>query len=282
MFIGLMSETLGIDKRSCQRAIINSLMMFLIVYVYTTLRIFKDVIVLEEASGASSISFLKTYFTFPAALMLSIFYGNIVKLLSRSKVFYFFLTLFFIYYSFYTFVIKNNPEDFHLNIFRGFVQNLDIESLPQFLKFIKIFFLGIATQFDRWSSTLFYILAELWGTLFISVLFWLFSNETLPSHEEKKALFPLYTLASGISTIASVEFINAIARDYKGQEIIICLQLCLVSIVIISILFSLSIDLALKDDRLQYEDKPTSQKEDTNLWNLLQYTWNNYQRFTSI
>ncbi|KAJ6793153.1 plastidic ATP/ADP-transporter [Iris pallida] len=63
-------------------------------------------------------------------------------------------------------------------------------------------FLGPVAILRIWSFCLFYVMAELWGSVVISVLFWGFANQ-ITTVEEAKEFYPLFGLGANIALIFS-------------------------------------------------------------------------------
>ena len=62
-----------------------SAMMFMIIYIYTTVRDTKDTLVVS-ACGAESITFLKVYGVLPAATMFMVLYSKLSSIFSKDQV----------------------------------------------------------------------------------------------------------------------------------------------------------------------------------------------------
>ncbi len=56
---------------------------------------------------------------------------------------------------------------------------------------LPAFFVPLISIFRNWTYALFYMLANLWGTVVVSLLFWSFANE-ISTVEEAKKYYPLF------------------------------------------------------------------------------------------
>ncbi|RWW08044.1 hypothetical protein GW17_00028541 [Ensete ventricosum] len=74
-------------------------------------------------------------------------------------------------------------------------------SSAEIIPFLKTF-LGPVAILRIWSFCLFYVMAELWGSVVISVLFWGFANQ-ITTVEEAKEFYPLFGLGANIALIFS-------------------------------------------------------------------------------
>ncbi|KAL0425073.1 UNVERIFIED_CONTAM: Plastidic ATP/ADP-transporter [Sesamum radiatum] len=63
-------------------------------------------------------------------------------------------------------------------------------------------FLGPLAIMRIWSFCLFYVMAELWGSVVISVLFWGFANQ-ITTVEEAKKFYPLFGLGANVALVFS-------------------------------------------------------------------------------
>ncbi|XP_057791082.1 ADP,ATP carrier protein 1, chloroplastic-like [Salvia miltiorrhiza] len=63
-------------------------------------------------------------------------------------------------------------------------------------------FLGPLAILRIWSFCLFYVMAELWGSVVVSVLFWGFANQ-ITTVDEAKKFYPLFGLGANVVLIFS-------------------------------------------------------------------------------
>ncbi len=155
---------------------------------YTLLRNMKDVLVVN-AAGAGVITFLKTYCVTPAAILFFMLFVKLSNKFDRERLFYVIIIPFLIYFVVFGFVINPNFDSFHPS--KETIDSLHA-SYPHSKGFID---LGI-----YWSYSLFYILAELWGSVGIQILFWQFANQVV-SMEQSKRFFPLFVVFSNVSLV---------------------------------------------------------------------------------
>lgn len=162
--------------------------MFSMIMNYTLLRNMKDVLVVN-AAGAGIITFLKTYCVTPAAVLFFMLFIKLSNKFSRENLFYVIIVPFLLYFVVFGFVINPNFDFFHPS-----KETIDAlhASHPHSKGFMD---LGI-----YWSYSLFYILAELWGSVGIQILFWQFVNQVV-SMEQSKRFFPMFVVCSNVSLI---------------------------------------------------------------------------------
>ncbi len=149
-------------------------MMFFILFTYSTLRSVKDGFILSMI-GPEAIGFLKIYFVLPSAILAMIVYIKLCNIMSAEKVFYTVTLSFVGYFALFGFVLYPNAEAFHMSA--GTVESLS-HQYPNFKWFIRII--------GQWSYASFYIVAELWGGMMLSLLFWQFANQITRTDEAKR------------------------------------------------------------------------------------------------
>jgi len=154
---------------------------FLIAFNYNVLRAAKDtLIVTAPASGAEAIPFIKVWAILPMALVMTYVFTKLSNKHSTEKVFYLMMCIFLGFFALFTFVLYPLREVLHPHAFADKLATI----LPHGFK-------GLIAMIRNWTLTSFYVMAELWGTAILSVLFWGFANEVTTVHEAKRfyALF---------------------------------------------------------------------------------------------
>jgi len=61
---------------------------------------------------------------------------------------------------------------------------------------------GPVSILRNWTYCLFYVMAELWGSVVVSVLFWGFANQ-ITAVDEAKQFYPLFGLGANVALIFS-------------------------------------------------------------------------------
>ena len=137
-----------------------STMMFLFIYVFTTVRDTKDTLVVSHC-GAESIPYLKLYGVLPCAMMFIVAYSKASNLLGKEALFYVTLVPFFVFYSLFAFVLYPNRDSIHFpKLLGGGVQTV-ADAAPGPLSLIRY-----------WSFSLYFIVSELWASAGVPLLFW--------------------------------------------------------------------------------------------------------------
>lgn len=185
------------------------LIMFCILFNYTLLRDTKDTLIVN-ACGASAITYLKLYCVTPCAILFVVLYAKLTNLLKREYVFYTVVTPFLIFFGIFGFVLYPNLEVLHPS--QEVVANLSAAS-PRLAGFIDIA--------AYWSYSLFYVLAEIWGSAMIALMFWQFANQIVRMKESKR-FYGLFVVIGNVALILSgfvVSFCSESIKDFfPGQS----------------------------------------------------------------
>jgi len=166
------------------------LIFFLITFNYNILRTMKDTLVMTgKSSGAEAIPFIKGWFMFPGALLLTFLYTRLANRFSREMVFYAMMSVFLGFFTIFCLVLYPNREALHPNELADTLQML----LPAGFK-------GLIAAFRNWTYTLFYVMSEIWGNMILSLLMWGFVNQVTSLGEARRfyALFGVGINFSGV------------------------------------------------------------------------------------
>lgn len=219
-----------IEGKEHKKFLPMAFMMFCILLNYSTLRTIKDGFVVTGI-GPEAISFLKTYIVLPAAILTMVIYAKLCNIMSRQKVFYTITSFFVIYIAFFAFVLYPNPTAFHPN--PETIENLSSQ-FPNFKWFIRII--------GKWDLATFYTIAELWGSVMLSLLFWQFANQTTKT-EEAKRFYSFYGIIGNLGLLATSQIIGFFLDE---RTTILSVDLKFIPIFIITILSGILIMLLYK------------------------------------
>lgn len=98
--------------------------------------------------------------------------------MSQAQVFYAILFPFLAFFASFAGIIYPNRLALHPNAAADVLQGI-----------LPAFFAPLVSIFRNWTFSLFYCLAELWGSIVVSVLFWGFANDVTTVDEAKKVSF---------------------------------------------------------------------------------------------
>ncbi|CAL9102237.1 ADP,ATP carrier protein 1 [Musa troglodytarum] len=185
-------KLLGVEITTLKKIVPLGIMFFCILFNYTILRDTKDVLVVTaKGSSAEIIPFLKTWVNLPMAVGFMLLYTKLSNVLSKEALFYTVILPFIAFFWAFAFVLYPLRDAIH-----------PIALSDKLLAALGPSFLGPVAILRIWSFCLFYVMAELWGSVVISVLFWGFANQ-ITTVEEAKEFYPLFGLGANIALIFS-------------------------------------------------------------------------------
>lgn len=168
------------------------LLFFFISFNYTILRDTKDtLIVTAPGSGAEALPFLKVWGVLPCAIIFMLIYAKLSNKLSKQALFYTSLAPFIIFFALFATILYPARDFLHPNALADKLQTI----LPQG-------FMGIIAVFRNWTFSLFYVLAELWGSVALSLLFWGFANDIMKVSEAKR-FYSLLGIGANVALLVS-------------------------------------------------------------------------------
>jgi AAA family ATP:ADP antiporter len=80
------------------------------------------------------------------------------------------------------------------------------------------FFVPFIAIFRNWTYALFYMLANLWGSVVVSLLFWGFANE-ITSVDEAKKYYSLFGLLANVALIFSGQYVKYVSSLRNGLPV---------------------------------------------------------------
>lgn len=208
-FSRLRSLIWPIQNSELKKFLPMGLMMFLILSNYTLLRNTKDTLVVTApGSGAEAITFIKIL-DIPCSILFFFVYAKLSNILSRASLFYTCLTPFLVFFAVFALFIYPYRQFLHP----------DVASI-ELLKATYPHFKWIIMMYGIWSYVLFYIIAEFWGAIVISLLFWQFANE-ITRTEEAKRFYVLFPLLGNLALIIAGSlggWLSGISRNVANGE----------------------------------------------------------------
>ena len=168
-------------KKTLQKLVPLSLMFFSILFSYTILRDTKDVLVVTApGSSAEAIPFLKTWVNLPGAILFTIVYSAMANRLGPQALFYATLGPFLAFFASFAFIIYPAKAYLHPNGAADWAASV-----------LPLGFGPAISVVRNWTYSLFYFLANMWGSVVVSLLFWGFANE-VTTIDEAKRYYPLF------------------------------------------------------------------------------------------
>lgn len=168
------------------------LMFFCISFNYTILRDTKDVlIVTAPGSGAEAIPFIKVWLVVPGAVVFMLIYAKLSNILSKQSLFYAVTIPFLVFFALFAMFLYPNRELFH-----------PVELADRLQAFLPEGLMGLVAIFRNWTFAVFYVLAELWGSVMLSLMFWGFANDISRVHEAKR-FYALFGIGANVALLCS-------------------------------------------------------------------------------
>jgi AAA family ATP:ADP antiporter len=213
-----------VENHELKKFLPIAFIMFCVLFNYSGLRVLKDALVVSSI-GAEAISFLKTYFVMPCAVIFTVLYMKLLNRFGDIKIFYIISGFFTAFFVLFAFVLYPNQDFFHPDPAR--IKQLAHE-LPRVKWFIMIY--------GKWIYATLYIIAELWGSIMLSLLFWQFANKVTTTSEAKR-FYSMFGLIGNVSLLASGEAIIRLSGSVNSnaavvQVILLVIVACVASVMI--------------------------------------------------
>jgi len=190
-----------IKREELKKFLPMSIMLTLILFVYCIVRNVKDTAIVTE-HGAEMLSTVKLWGVLPFAVIFMLLYTKLANVFEREKLFYVVLSIFLGYFAAYGFVLHPLHHSLTLNL----------SGLKAMLPMIKFPIMMI----ENWSDCLFYIMAELWGSMMLALAFWQFANQITPVTEAKR-FYAMFGIIGQAGMLASGEISQYIARSQRDS-----------------------------------------------------------------
>lgn len=197
-------------------------LMFLTIFNSQFMRIMKDALVMSGAgSGAEVLPFLKLGGSMPVAILMVICYVKLIHSIGYKKTYYLMVSSFIGFVFLFVTVLYPNREWLH-----------PAAETISHLKLMYPHLQWLFPAYGAWVYTLYYIVAELWSTFCLTVLFWQFANNNV-STQQAKRFYPLFILLAHTALffvsaiISSMQLLSEEAMVIDLNMVIIAAGLCL-------------------------------------------------------
>ena len=186
-------------------------MLALVLFNYTSLRIIKDTLILH-ATGSSEevLTVLKLFWVVPFAVLFTMYNAFIGSKVSKKNLFYWILLPFLIYFLIFALIYP----------YVSFL-HMDLETINKYKNSVPSMFKYFVPAFGNWFYALFYVMAEMWGTVATGVLFWQFALMTIDKKKMAR-IFPIFASYSNIGLVVagSVQYFFKLTNDQSCFMII--------------------------------------------------------------
>lgn len=174
-------------------------LFFFINFNYTILRDTKDTLIVTSA-GAETITFLKFWGVVPGAIIFMLIFTKLSNVINRERLFMGIMAAFGVFFGLFAFALYPNREAISPVALTDWMA----AHLPQGLS-------GLVGMIRHWPSSLFYIMAELWGSAAVSLLFWGFANQ-ITKVAESKRFYALFGIGANLAMYPSGYIIKKFAN----------------------------------------------------------------------
>jgi ATP:ADP antiporter, AAA family len=196
-----------VHKNETKKVLSMLLLMGLLCICYSILRNLKDTVILTaKASGAEVLPFIKVWGILPGAILFTWCYTKLRSRFNREQVFYLIVGGFVTYFLLFAFLIFPNSDTLNLN---GLGDTLR-DTLPKG-------FSGLIAMICNWTYTLYYIIAEMWSILVLTVLFWGFANDITPLSQAKRC-YGIFNIGSNMAPILGGVIANCVVQGLVGSS----------------------------------------------------------------
>jgi ATP:ADP antiporter, AAA family len=172
---------------------------FFVILALTLTRDTKDTLVVTQC-GAEAIAFLKIYGVLPAATAFIALYSQLSNILSKKTLFYVTCVPFFVFFAVFDLFIYPNVHILHPSI----------ETVQKVLRISDATSVSggwsvLANIFAHWTSAVYYVLAEIYSSVSVGLLFWQFANDVV-SIDQAKRFYPLFAQMSGLAPVLAGQY----------------------------------------------------------------------------
>lgn len=197
------------------------LIKFFIAFNYGILTSMKDtMVVTAKGAGAEVIPVLKGWVVLPAALIAAALYSKLSNLLKRQTLFYFIIAGFSIFALAYGFILFPYQEAFSPGA-----------SAEAFTHWVGETHSHWSSLYKNWIPSLFFVVAELWGSIGIGILFWGFANQISRVNEAKRS-YTIFIAGSNLAAILTGPLVWFFTQKIIQDNYVLTVQ-SLLSIVVI-------------------------------------------------
>lgn len=243
-------------------------MKFFISFTYGILTSMKDgFIVTARGSGAEAIPVLKGWIVLPIALGATLLYSKLSNLFRRSILFYGIILFFMGFIFLYGFVLYPNLDALSPH-----------ESADWLLAKVGAKNAHWVAIYRNWIQSIFFVAAELWGSIVIFLLFWGFVNHICNFNEAKRC-YNLFIAGGDLAQMFTGPLVCYFTGKYVGEHFGFALQslvyfVLFFCLMIMALHFLLTRRILKKDERLyrpELENQPLELKTKLSLRESLKF-----------
>lgn len=187
-------------------------MMMGILFNYSIMRGTKDTLVVTSM-GAEAIPTLKVWFVLSAAVLFMLVYSKLSNAFSKNSVFYMVTTFFLAYFAIFGLFLYPCHD--------ALTPDFGLAARPNGV--VKSLLIPI----QEWIFSSFYVMAELWGSAMVSLMFWRFAND-VTSLKQSKRFYAMFGFVANGALIVS----GGVLKSVKDISIMSLLAVAVCGLII--------------------------------------------------
>lgn len=199
-FVTLLQVIWPIRKNEYRKFVPTALIMFLILFNVACLRVLKEGLIVP-ALGPEVVQFIKLWCMLPSVLVFTIIYNHMTNYYNYRQIFYITTVTFAALFTLFAFVLYPNHQELHLSSER--INELT-NMYPHFRWFIILA--------GNWVFPVLYILAELWLSVMLQLLFWQFANQ-ISTTKEAHRFYTTYIFIGHLGPVVAGTLITVLADE---------------------------------------------------------------------
>ncbi len=183
------------------------LLKFAFSLIYTVLHATKDtLIVTSKGSGAETIPILKGWFVLFFAFLFMLIYSKLSNHLLKSRLFYVTISFFLFFFFLYGFLLYPNRE--------ALTPHGMADSLVELVGKERSHWVAV---FRYWMDSLFFLMAEMWGSVLILLSFWGLANRITHATEASR-FYTLFSAGGHVGVIMAGPMIWYFAKAFGVDQ----------------------------------------------------------------
>ena len=243
-------------------------MKFFISFTYGVLTTMKDsFVVTAKGGGAEVIPILKGWIVLPIALGATLLYSKLSNIYRRSILFYGIISCFMAFIFLYGFVLYPNID--------ALSPHTSADWLLEKLGSHNSHWIAI---YRNWIQSLFFVTAELWGSIVIFLLFWGFVNHICNFNEAKRC-YNLFIAGGDLAQMFTGPLVCFFTGRFIGEHFDLALQslvgfVLFFGVMIMGLHFLLTRKILKNDQRLyqpEHQNQPFEMKTKLSLIESLKF-----------
>lgn len=191
---GLRAAIFPIHASEMKKFLLMGAIKFFVIMALTLTRDTKDTLVVTQC-GAEAIAFLKIYGVLPAATGFIALYSKMSSALEKRTLFFTTCIPFFAFFFLFDTLIYP---------YRDVIQP-SIETTTRILGAKGGAMEILSKIFSNWTSALYFVVAELYSSVSVGILFWQFANDIVPIDQAKR-FYPLFSQMGGLAPIVAGQY----------------------------------------------------------------------------